>query len=119
MPIFSFRCLKCGKVFEQFVHISTKVRSRKCKCGGKIIHDFVADHKGGNVDSQMKEYSFEGDKGTRLYPCAVLNEEQLAKARKQHPGFDWRQHNGAWLPVIKNRTDKLRFLKQRNWCELD
>lgn len=111
--------MSCGEVTEQFLPIQKKIRTRKCGCGGRIIHDFVADHKAGTIDSQMREYQFDGSTGTRLYPAALLTEEQVNKARQQHPGFDWKKHNGCYLPVIKNRQDKKRFLKQKGWVEFD
>jgi len=117
MPQYSFTCSKCNKTFEKFGSIKKKPTWRKCSCGGRAIHNFVADHSGGGIDSQMREYSMDGDCGMRMYPAAVLNKEQLSKARKQHPGFDWKRRNGCWLPVIHNRTERKQFLKQKNWVE--
>lgn len=33
MPIFEFKCLKCGEVIEAIAHHT--VKSVKCDCGGK------------------------------------------------------------------------------------
>lgn len=119
MPVYIFRCLVCDKVVEKFLSITKKVKDRKCECGGRAVHDWVAENKGGIVDSQMTQYPFDGSNGTRLYPCAVLNEKDLAEARKKNPTTEYRQFNGCFIPVIKNRTEKLAFLKRNNFIELD
>jgi len=66
----------------------------------------------------MKDYDFEGSAGTRMYTASYLP-TQTEEARKRHKGTEFREHNGCLLPVIKNRTHKLRYLKERNFVELD
>lgn len=119
MPTYSYKCDKCGNSFEITCSMKKLTRTKKCSCGSRAYHDFVADHASGNADSQMREYQFDSSTGTRLYPAALLTKEQVREARKQHPGFDWKKRNGCYLPVIKNRQDKKRFLKQKNWVEYD
>lgn len=82
------------------------------------MHNLVADHKYGNVDSQMIEYHFEGSNGTRLYPCGVLP-NQIDETRKKNPNTEYKFHNGCYLPVIKNRQHKLKFLKDNGFEEKD
>lgn len=87
----------------------------KCSCGKMAHRNWNAY---GAVDSQMVDYQFEGDTGTRLYPCAVLP-NQIDEAKRKHPGTEYRERNGCFLPIIKNRTHKLKFLKEHNFTELD
>lgn len=65
----------------------------------------------------MREYDFDGEHGTRLYPAGYLP-NQAAEAHAKHPGTDFRLHNGALLPVIRNRTHKLQYLKEHHFEEL-
>lgn len=119
MPIYSFYCENCGNRFEKFVLITKYKKTRKCpKCGSKVYHDIIADHRGGNVDSQMREYLFDSDTGTRLYPLGVLP-NQIDEERKRNPDIEYRLHNGCYLPVVHNRTEKLKLLKRKNYVELD
>jgi hypothetical protein len=51
-----------------------------------------------------------------MYAAAYLP-NQIDEARKKHPGTDFRFVNNCYLPVIKNRTHKLKFLKERDYVE--
>jgi ribosomal protein L37E len=89
----------------------------KCpKCGKMAYQDLVTQHSSGGVDSQMREYEFYGSNGTRMYAASYLP-NQIDEARKKHPGTDFKLHNGCYIPVIKNRRHKLKFLKERNFVE--
>lgn len=118
MPIYNYRCFVCNKLIEKFSPINKIRKSIKCSCGAKATRDWVADHQGGNVDSQMREYSFDADTGTRLYPLGVLS-NQIDEERKKNPDIEYRFHNGTYLPVVHNRTEKLKLLKRKNFVELD
>lgn len=116
MPLYPFKCSGCGLEFEKNCSMNEAPLKTKClKCNKTAHRDWNAY---GKTDSQMIDYSFESNNGTRLYPCAVLP-NQVDEAKKRHPGTEFRMHNGAYLPVIRNRTHKLRFLKEQNFCELD
>jgi len=118
MPLYSYIC-KCGKTFEKSSSIKDYKEKRRCpSCKKMAQHSVILDHKKGNVDSQMREYSIDGPNGTRLYPCAVLP-NQIDEAQKKHPGVSWVKRNGCFLPRIHNRTEKLAFLKREGFVELD
>lgn len=58
-----------------------------------------------NIDGMIKEnprYSVSG---------AVLDED-LAKARQVHPGREWKKFGHSWRPLIRNRQDKLKYMKE-------
>lgn len=119
MAIYSYYCFNCGFAFEKFSLILKYRKTRKCpKCGNKAYHDFVTDNKSGNVDSQMREYQFDSDTGTRLYTASYLP-SQIEEAKRKHSGRDFKLINGAYLPVIKHRRDKLKYLKEYGYVELD
>lgn len=87
----------------------------KCRCGKMAHRDWNAY---GDVDSQMMDYSFEGDTGTRMYPASYLP-TQADEAKKRHPGTEFREHQGCLVPVIRNRTHRLKYLREKNFVELD
>lgn len=77
-----------------------------CTDGLEMDRDYVAEHSQGNVDGLMKEnprYSVSG---------AVLDED-LPAAKKLHSHItDWKKVGSSWRPLIRNRKEKLLFMKQ-------
>ena len=119
MPLYCFRCPD-GHDFEQMLSMKDCMKKQKCpECGKRAIRNLIAEHASGTVDSQMREYSFDGETGTRLYGASYLpNQKEIAK--KKHPGVDFIEHNGCLLPRIHNRREKLRYLKDYgNYIEYD
>lgn len=88
----------------------------QCECGEEAHRNLVAEHADGNVDSQMREYTFDGDNGCRCYAAAYLP-QQKEEMKKNHPSRQFKFVNGCYLPVIKNRADFKKFLKERNYIE--
>lgn len=63
-----------------------------------------------NIDGMIKEnprYSISG---------AVLDED-LQAARKMHPGREFKKFGNSWRPLIRNRQDKLKYIKEANAYE--
>lgn len=118
MPIYCYKCEDCGNSFEKTLSMKDCMKSQKCSCGKKAVRDLITEHSDGGVDSQMREYQFEGDMGTRMYAASYLP-NQMEEARRVHPGREFREVNGAMLPVIKHRRDKLKYLKEMNFVERD
>lgn len=107
----------CGHTFERSMPVSKWKPKVKCPMCKRMAHqNLLAQHQSGGVDSQMREYQFEGDTGTRMYAAAYLS-NQIDEARKKHPGTDFRLHNGCYIPVIKHRRHKMKFLKERDYIE--
>ena len=121
--IYTFTCSSekgCGHTFDKSIPVDKWKSKAKCpKCGKMANQNLLEQHKSGNADSQMKEYEFYGDNGTRMYAAAYLP-NQVDEMRKRHPNRQFRFVNGCYLPVIKHRRDKLQYLKERgNWIEKD
>ena len=119
--IYCYTCNNgCDCTFERSMSVENWKASMKCpKCGKMAPQNLLAQHKSGGIDSQMMKYQFEGNTGTRMYAAAYLP-NQINEARKRHPGTDFRLYNGCYIPVIKHRRHKLKFLKERgNWIEKD
>ena len=120
MPFYSYKCKNCGCGFEILAPMKDSDKKQPCpNCSKSAERDIAADHNGGVMDSQMREYTMEGSTGTRMYGASYLP-QQLEVAKKKHPGRDFKLVNGAYLPVIKHRRDKLRYLKEYgNYVEYD
>lgn len=107
----------CSHTFDRSMSVKNWKSKVKCpKCGKMANQNLLAQHSSGGIDSQMREYQFEGDNGTRMYAASYLGGQEKEMKRK-HPGRDFKWHNSCWMPVIKNRTDKMKFLKERDYVE--
>jgi putative FmdB family regulatory protein len=119
VPLYCFTCQNCGNTFERHASIQHPPLWRKCSvCGKRASRNIIAEHCDGTVDSQMREYSMDGSTGTRLYAASYLP-SQIEEAKRKHPGRDFRLVNGCYLPVIRNRRDKLHYLKEHGFVEYD
>lgn len=111
MPVYCYLCPD-GHSFEQVLPMADCMKKQKCpECGRKAIRNIVAEHADGTVDSQMREYILEGENGCRPYAMSYLP-QQMSEARKKHPGRDFREVNGCFIPVIKHRQDYKKYMKQ-------
>ncbi|MBL7183119.1 MAG: zinc ribbon domain-containing protein [Anaerolineae bacterium] len=46
MPIYEYRCLKCGEKFEKLVRLSTSTSEIECpKCGGQDVEHHSGLHQ--------------------------------------------------------------------------
>ena len=120
MAIYCYTCSSekgCNHSFERSMAVKDWKAKVKCpKCGRMAHQNLLAQHSGGQVDSQMMEYRFEGDNGTRPYAASYLL-NQKEDAHRVHPGTDFRVHNGCYMPVIKNKTHYKKYLKEMNFVE--
>ena len=102
----------CGHTFEHVTTANKWKPKKKCpKCGKMAHQNLLTQHQGGNIDSQMREYTMEGSAGTRMYAASYLP-QQMEEMKKKHPNRQFRLVNGCYLPVIKHRRDKLQYLKE-------
>ena len=117
MPTYVYTCPDCGD-FELVRRMSEVSDEAVCPCGKPAKRNRRAEMASGTLDCMNREYDLCGDNGTRLYPASYLP-NQAAKAHKEHPGTDFKEINGALVPVIKDRSHKLRYLKEHGFVEYE
>jgi len=94
-------CPKCGRVTK-----SVKFTPQD----DPFINKKLGDHC--SVDSQMIE-------NIRYSRTLSVPESQIKDAAKLHPGVDWKKFGNRYRPVIHNRNEKLKIIKQRQMMEYD
>lgn len=61
-----------------------------------------------------------GYKDTPRYSASMgVSETQIEAAKKLHPQAEWKKFGHSYRPLIKNRPDKLKMMKQCGMCEYD
>ena len=61
-----------------------------------------------------------GYKDTPRYSASLgVSETQIEEAKRLHPGTEWKRFGHSFRPLIKNRTDKKRLMKEADFEEYD
>lgn len=59
-----------------------------------------------------------GYKDTPRYSATLgVSETQIEDAKRLHPWVDWKKFGHSYRPLIKNRTDKKRLMREANYEE--
>lgn len=115
-------CTKCNKYFKA-VYDFTKTGYRDpepCSdCGGAAKHKHVI--KGSEQDPNIKkEFVSIGYKDNPRYSATLgVSETQIEEAAKLSPQVEWKRFGHSFRPLIKNRAEKLKLMKQCNYEEYD
>lgn len=116
MPQYTYCCSGCGHIFDELRMISARNDVNVCPLCGKPsprdVEAELADCSDFNgLDKENVRYS-------RSLGCLPT---QLAQARKLHPGAEFVKLPGekSYRMVIRNRSEKLRRMKERNMEEIE
>ena len=61
-----------------------------------------------------------GYKDTPRYSASLgVSETQIEAAVRLHPGTEWKKFGHSYRPLIKNRTDKKRIMREANYEEYE
>lgn len=61
-----------------------------------------------------------GYKDTPRYSATLgVSETQIEEAKKLHPQVEWKRFGHSYRPLIKNRAEKKKMMKQANFEEYD
>ena len=59
-----------------------------------------------------------GYKDTPRYSATLgVSESQIEEAKRLHPQVEWKRFGHSFRPLIKNRPEKLKMMKQANFEE--
>jgi hypothetical protein len=113
-------CVKCDKYFkESYDPNETGYRDPEpcLVCGGKAKHKHVI--KGSAQDPNIKEEIINICYGENPRYSASLgvSETQIEQARQLHPQAEWKKFGHSYRPLIKNRAEKLKMMRQAGYEE--
>lgn len=61
-----------------------------------------------------------GYKDTPRYSVSMgVSETQIEDAKRLHPQAEWKKFGHSWRPLIKNRAEKKKMMKQADYEEYD
>ena len=110
MPTYCFKCPACGNQGETVRSMKDRDMPAICmSCGGPQVRDFTAEHT--NV---------RGDYNHPITSVSMaINLLDVAEHRRKHPGVDLHvdKPGGTAYPILRSRSQKMKYLKARNWHE--
>jgi len=107
MPTYNFKCYDCKVEVEETCTMSKRPKSLKCPECGKEIFQHFGDRK---LSNGYK------DNPRESRAMGVLP-HQIPDAMKKWPGSEYNPQTGKLK--VRNRTEKLARIKQRNLIEFD
>ena len=114
-------CTKCDKYFRAFYNY-TETGSRdpeSCSCGGAAKHVLVIKGSEQDPDIRGKVLNICYKENPRYSATLGVSETQIEAAKKLHPQVEWKRFGHSFRPLIRNRPEKLKMMKQANMCEYD
>lgn len=108
MPEFTASC-KCGRIFRYISTISARNEPVECECGSMADRDIEAELAVGSRNKWVSD-------NPRWSISMGVPPGQVNEFRKRFPNSAY-DNRGRLL--VKNRKDKLRQMKERDFCELD
>lgn len=114
MPLYKYKCNKCGKIFDVCTLIADRNTMQQCSCGFYGIRNPEAEL------AAMGKLNFGGDK-TRMSRAMAVHKSQVPNAMKRWPGSEYTAPNskGMCQLVIHNRREKLRRANERGLYEVE
>lgn len=104
MPIYSFKCPKCGRLYEHFHLMKAVSKTRKCVCGAKVVRDIAADVPFVSGGHQYRR-AIHSD-------SLAISPDQVAAHKKQFPYIEI---DSECRPVFDNFKNHDRYLKETNF----
>ena len=116
----AYYCPKCDKYFEIGV-VSRAPWSEDAgpcaDCGGPRKRKCVL--KGSEQDPKVytEQTNIAFKENIRVSHSMGVSMAQFAEAQKLHPGVEWKKVGHSMCPVIHNRTEKVKIMRQAGMTE--
>lgn len=106
----SFECKMCDFV-KEYPNEDSPVQCPECGSKWYLLR-FITKPR-----AKSKFVSI-GYKDTPRYSASLgVSETQIEEAKKLHPQVEWRRFGHSFRPLIKNRAEKKKMMKQANFEE--
>lgn len=109
MPLYTYKCDKCDKVFDQIEEIRDRDKQQTCECGGKASRDVETELNNTSDISAMQSHE-------RFSFAMGVNKRQIPQAMKKYPGSEY---DSRGFLKIKSRKHKLFEMKRRGLIEFE
>lgn len=110
MPLYTYRCQRCGQVFDYIECIAHRNHAQHCPgCNGPAERDVQSEIAGcGDFNALNAEH-------VRYSNAMGVNPEQIEAAKKAYPGSEYTPDGRL---IVRSRQHKLKEAKRRGMIEL-
>lgn len=105
-----FECRLCDFI-KEYLNEDSPVEC--LKCGSKWYRLTFLKESGAKINSRW------GANHPRYSVSLGVSETQIEEAVKLHPQCEWKRFGHSFRPLIKNRAEKKKLMKQANYEEYD
>lgn len=109
-------CPKCNKYFK---HVGRGSYGGCSICGTILVGKCVEKHSVNDPNIKKEVVNIAYGENPRYSATLGVSETQIEEARKLSPQCDWKKFGHSYRPLIKNRAEKLKLMKQCNYEEYD
>lgn len=107
-----FECKMCDFA-EDYPNEDSPIQCPKCNSRWYLLR-FMKEPK------PKPKFVNIGYKDTPRYSATLgVSETQIEEAKKLHPQAEWKRFGHSFRPLIKNRPEKLKMMKQANYEEYE
>lgn len=86
-------------------------------CGNALIGKCVERYSVQDPGSRGEVVNITYGENPRYSATLGVSETQIEEAKRLHPGVEWKKFGHSYRPLIKNRPEKLKMMKQANFAE--
>ena len=110
MPLYTYKCDKCGNVFDTHVSIKNRNDTQHCpSCNGPSGRDVEAELKDmGNFNETMQDHP-------RWSWSMGIHRDRIPEMRKKFPDRNYHPKTGQL--EVRNRKHKLQLMKEHGMEE--
>lgn len=108
----TFICKLCG-FYQEYPNEDSPMRCPQCDSKWYTL-------KLSKTSRPKEEFVSIGYKDTPRYSASLgVPANQIEQAKKLHPQAEWKRFGNSYRPLIKNRAQKRKLMKQAGFAEFD
>lgn len=111
--------LHCSRCDEYFKHIGNGTFGQCSICKTPLIGKMVEKYSEQDPNIKREFVNITYGENPRYSATLGVSETQIEEASRLSPQVEWKRFGHSFRPLIKNRAEKLKLMRQCNYEEYD